>query len=92
MTVTTAREAQAVARIAGYGYLTIFVLAILADFLVLEPLGVRGDAAATAANIASSETLYRAGVAAFVVVLIADLVVGSALFVNCFRQERTCRF
>lgn len=82
MTAMTAREAQAVARIAGYGYLTIFVLAILANFFVLGPLGVRGDAAATAANIAASEPLYRAGVAAFVVVLIADLVVGWALFVT----------
>ncbi len=82
MTAMTAREAQATARIAGFGYLTIFVLAIVANFFVLEPLGVRGDAAATAANIASSEFAYRAGVAAFVVVLIADLVVGWALFVT----------
>ena len=82
MTAMAAHEAQATARIAGFGYLAIFVLAILANFLVLEPLGVHGDAASTAANIASSESIYRVGIAAFVVVLIADLVVGWALFVT----------
>ena len=79
--VTTAKAAQGAARIAGYGYLGIFVLAIVANFFVLEPLGVRGDAAATAANIAAAEPAYRAAVAAFVAVLLIDLVVGWALYV-----------
>lgn len=79
--VTTAKAAQGAARIAGYGYLGIFVLAIVANFFVLEPLGVRGDAAATAANIAAAEPVFRAAVAAFVAVLIIDLTVGWALFV-----------
>ncbi len=77
----TAHGAQATARIAGIGYLVIFVLAILANFFVLQPLGVRGDAAATAANIAAGAPMYRAAIAAFMFVLIADLVVGWALFV-----------
>ena len=79
--MTTAKTARGAARIAGFGYLAIFVLAILANFFILGPLGVRGDAAATAANIAAAEPAYRAAVAAFVVVLIVDLVVGWALFV-----------
>ena len=79
--MTTANVAQAAARIAGFGYLAIFVLAILANFFVLQPLGVRGDADATAANIAAAAPMYRAAVAAFMLVLIADLIVGWALFV-----------
>jgi hypothetical protein len=77
----TAQAAQNMARVAGLAYLAIFVLAIVANFFVFQPLGVKGDAAATAANIAAAEPLYRAGVAAFLAVLIADLIVGWALFV-----------
>ncbi len=77
----TAQAALRTARVAGLAYLVIFVLAILANFFVLEPLGVKGDAAATVANIAAAEATYRLGVAAFLVVLIADIVVGWGLFV-----------
>lgn len=76
----TARSAQGAARIAGVGYLAIFVLAILANFFVLEPIGVRGDITATAAGIAANEPTYRMAVAAFFAVLIADVIVGWALF------------
>lgn len=77
----TAQAAQNTARVAGIGYLAIFVLAIAANFFVFMPMRAPGDAAATAANIAAAETLFRAGVAAFALVLIADLIVGWALFV-----------
>lgn len=77
----TAESARATARIAGFAYLAIFVLAILANFFVFLPLGVKGDAAATAANIAAAEPMVRAGVAAFILVLIADIIVGWALYV-----------
>ncbi|MGE0046257.1 MAG: DUF4386 domain-containing protein [Hyphomonadaceae bacterium] len=77
----TPQSAQGAARLAGLCYLGIFVLAILANFFVLEPLGVRGDPAATAANIAANEAPYRLAVAAFMAVLILDLVVGWALFI-----------
>lgn len=61
----TAAAAQRTARISGLAYLAIFVLAILANFLVLGPLGVKNDAAATAAQIAAAEQAFRAAVAAF---------------------------
>jgi len=77
----TPQAAQGTARIAGLGYLAIFVLAILANFVALEPLGASGDIAATAAGIATNETTFRTAVAAFILVLIADVVVGWALFV-----------
>lgn len=77
----TAQSAQNIARVAGVAYLVIFALAIPANFFVFEPLGIEGDIAATAANIAANEAVYRAGVAAFMAILIADLIVGWALFV-----------
>ncbi len=79
--VPTAEEAQGLARIGGLAYLAIFILAIAANFFVLQPLGVRDDAAATAAGIAAAEQTYRLGVAAMIAVLIADVVVGWALFI-----------
>lgn len=77
----TAQRAQLTARIGGLAYLAIFVLAIVANFFVLEPLFAPGEPEETAANIAGAAPLFRAGVAAFMAVLIADIVVGWALFV-----------
>ena len=68
------------ARTAGLAYLVIFVCAIGANFGVLSGLAVPGDAQATLANIVSSETAFRAAIAALFVVLFADLVVAWALF------------
>ncbi len=68
------------ARIAGLAYLAIFVLAIAANFAVLQGLLVRGDAEATFANILANETAFRLAIAALFVVLFADLVVAWALY------------
>ena len=80
MTTATLSPRRA-ARIAGIGYLTIFVLAIFANFFVVEALVESGDAAATAANIADSEGMFRAGLVAFTVVFVLDVVIAWALFV-----------
>lgn len=69
------------ARIAGLAYLAIFVLAIGANFAVLESLVVAGDAEQTLANIVANETAFRAAIAALFIVLFADLVVAWAFFV-----------
>lgn len=69
------------ARIAGYGYLAIFVLALFANFFVRERLIQPGDAVATAANILESEGLFRAGLVAFLVVFALDIVIAWALYV-----------
>ena len=53
---------------AGIGYLTIFVLAIFANFVVIGGLIESGDAAATAENILESEGMFRAGLIAFAIV------------------------
>jgi Domain of unknown function (DUF4386) len=73
------------AQIAGYGYLVIFVLAIFANFLVLERLIEPGDAAATAGNIIGSEATFRLGLASFLVIFALDVVIAWALYV-VFRQ------
>lgn len=67
------------ALVAGFGYIIIFVLGFFA--FALENLVVLGDAATTASNIAASESRFRAGIASSLIVLVADLVVGWALYV-----------
>lgn len=66
---------------AGIGYLVIFVLAVFANFVVVTGLIEPGDAAATAENIVESEGLFRAGLVAFAIVFVVDVVVAWALFV-----------
>jgi hypothetical protein len=69
------------AKTAGTGYLVIFVLAIFANFVVVNGLVESGDAAATAKNIAESEGQFRAGLVAFAIVFVVDVVVAWALFI-----------
>jgi hypothetical protein len=69
------------ARIAGIGYLAIFVLAIFANFIVRERLIDPDNAAASFANIADSEFLFRAGIVSFLAVFIVDVVIAWALYV-----------
>lgn len=75
---TTPRQA---ARIAGIGYLLIFVLAIFANFIVVGGIVETGDAAATFANVADSEVVFRLGLIAFLIVFLLDIVVAWALWV-----------
>lgn len=69
------------ARIAGVGYVILFLLGIFANFFVLEGLVEPGDATATAANIVESETLFRLGLLGFMVVFVVDVVVAWALYI-----------
>lgn len=69
------------ARLAGIGYVLIFGLAIFANFLVREGLVVTGDPATTAANIAGSIGLFRAGFVAFLAIVLLDILISWALHV-----------
>ena len=69
------------ARIAGVGLLVMAVLALFANFFVLEELIVPGNAAATATNITDSEGIFRVGLASFLVVIVLDVVVAWALYI-----------
>jgi hypothetical protein len=68
------------ARIAGLGYLGVFILGTLANSFALERIIVQGDPAATANNIMSSGLLFRMGIAGWMIVLICDVVVAWALY------------
>ena len=64
--------------VAGFGYLSVFILGGFANFPnVIMP----GDAAATVNNIMASESLFRKYVASWIIVLISDTVVAWALYV-----------
>jgi hypothetical protein len=66
---------------AGLVYLLIAILAILANFFVLENLIVPEDAATTANNIMANELLFRGGIASFMVLVILDVTVAWALYI-----------
>jgi hypothetical protein len=69
------------ARVAGAGYLLIIVTGIYAEFVVRGGLVVPGDAAATAGAIRDAGLLYRSALVAEFAMLVADVVVGVALWV-----------
>jgi hypothetical protein len=71
---------QTVARIAGAAYLLQMALGI-SGFAVRASLGVAGDAAATARNIASAERLYRLSLLGDLLGVATVLVVTWALYV-----------
>lgn len=82
------RSRRQAALIAGVGYLTIFFLALFANFAVRTNLIEADDPTATAANIADSETLFRFGLVAFLVVFIVDVVVAWALYLFYKQQSQ----
>jgi hypothetical protein len=80
--------ARRAARIAGWGYIAIFVLAIFANFFVHGGLIEPDDAAATAANIVDAELLFRGGLVSFLIVFVLDVVIAWALYAFFRRDDR----
>ncbi|RVX38831.1 uncharacterized protein DUF4386 [Nonomuraea polychroma] len=78
---TTHQPIRRAALIGGTALLVLAVLAGFANFGVLENLVAEGDAQRTAQNIREAETLFRYGVAGFLVVAVLDVVVAWALLV-----------
>lgn len=66
-----------IARTAGFTYLVVFVAGMIAEFVARAPNIIDTDAAATAANIAANAGGFRIGIAADLIMVIAD--VGLAL-------------
>lgn len=75
------------ALIAGFAYVIITVLSFFA-ISVLNGPSEPDNPAATVNNIVDSDGLFRSGLAAFVIVLIADVVVAWALYVFFQRTSR----
>lgn len=71
---------QLTARIAGLAYLIIFIAAPFAEMVVRSGAIVRGDAAATAANILAQEGLWRLAFAAELVNAACDAIVAVLLY------------
>ena len=77
----TARSTLArTARLTGIAYLGILVTGIFAEFVVRMGMVVEGDAAATAANVADATGLFRAGIAADVLMISLDVGVAVGLY------------
>lgn len=73
---------QKTARFAGVLYLVITVAAIFAHFYVPGELIVTGDAAATASNIAASESLFRFGaIGSELIILLSEIILSVVLYV-----------
>lgn len=70
-----------VALTAAIGLLVMALLAPFAKFGVLQDLVAPADATATVNNIVASEGLFRIGIAAFLIVIMLDVVVAWALYV-----------
>lgn len=66
---------------AGTGYVALFVLAVFANFFVIESMTVDGDPAATLAAITAEPGLFRLGIAAFLIIAVIDVVVAGALHI-----------
>ena len=69
-----------VARMCGVFYLITILVGVYAEFFVRGSLIVSGDAAATARNIASSEQMWRNGLVADTIGLLAYIVVTFLLY------------
>lgn len=72
------------AKIAGGAYLVVIVAALFAEAVVRGSIVDYQDAAETARNIASSEALYRGGLAADMIAMLAYTIV-TALFYGLFK-------
>lgn len=89
MTAAADGSPRSMALVAGLGLLVMALLAPLAVFGVLDPLVVSGDAAATFDNLVASGGRLRGGIAAFLVVIMLDVVVAWALYVLLRPVNRT---
>ena len=72
---------QLLARTAGLLYLVIIVLGLMSEMFIRSSIVAPGDAAATAANIAASGGLFRAGFLTDSVMFLCDVALAVLLYV-----------
>ncbi len=75
------KSPQAYARTGGILYAFIILAALFGEVRVRGRLLVSGNAAATAANILGSETLFRAGIAAEMLTCVCDVALAAILYI-----------
>lgn len=84
------KSVQKIARFAGVLYLIIMVAAIFAHQYVPSTLIVPDDPAATASNIAASETLFRVGgVGSELIILLSEIILSVLLYILLKPVDRT---
>ncbi|MDP9176520.1 MAG: DUF4386 domain-containing protein [Gemmatimonadota bacterium] len=81
MNLLDAKRARLVARVGGVLYLVIIVLGAVGEAVVRGSIVVSGNAAATAANLRSMESLWRFGVAGEVVLLTCATALALILYI-----------
>jgi hypothetical protein len=69
------------ARVAGWSGLLTFAIVVFGNFVLLSPLTVPGDAAATAQNIVAHQTQFRITVVCFLTYSLGVVVLLSALYI-----------
>lgn len=74
-------DIKILSKIAGLGYLIIFITGIYSNFFVLEGLVVPGDIAATTENVIQGEMQLRFGIISFIIMVICDVFLAWALYV-----------
>src|SRR5437868_6848816 len=82
MTISTIDNSQrTAAKVAGWSGLLTFAIVVFANFVLLNPLIVPGNAAATAQNIVAHQTQFRITVVCFLTYSLGVIVLLSALYV-----------
>ena len=70
-----------ISKLAGFGYLAIFITGFFANFFVLERLVDLENASLTATNILANELLFRTGIFSFILMVVFDIVLAWALYI-----------
>jgi hypothetical protein len=82
MTLTAIDNSQrSAARVAGWSGLLTFAIVVLGNYVLLNPLVVSGDAAATAQNVVAHQTQFRITVVCFLTYSLGVVVLLSALYI-----------
>jgi hypothetical protein len=81
MTDTITQSQRTAAKVAGWSFLFTMAIVVFSNYGLLNPLVVRGDAAATARNILAHETQFRVVVISFLTYSIGVFVLLTALYV-----------
>jgi hypothetical protein len=81
ITGTIDKSQRTAAKVAGWSFLFTMIIVVFANYLLLNPLIVRGDAAGTAQNIVAHETQFRIAVTLFLTYSAGVFVLLAALYV-----------